>query len=258
MTAQPTHLMTIAMGNACGLPSLSGPPNTTSRASSNRAEVTCPACLRADGDKLRALVWDMLSTMGPSRAALGFAIRAGQLGVRDAGGSPLVPACMHTEAAGITGETAPAAHEDTPRADIGAMRDLETGTTWITWDDQHTPPWTAIADAVSDLSGGTVLIRQYADDDDEEEQAGDDHGRACVIIARDIPAPAPPLKYTAWHQPASLPADPFGASAFRSHAPGCGCPLCEGAIADAADESRRAALELAHEDGDFDNCEPTL
>jgi hypothetical protein len=89
------HLMTIAMGSACGRPSLSGPPNTICRASSNRAEVTCPACLLADGDKLRTLVWDMLSTMGPSREALGFAVRAGKLGVRGPDGRPLVAACMH-------------------------------------------------------------------------------------------------------------------------------------------------------------------
>ena len=148
MSAELMHLMTIEMGFACGVPSVTGTPNSIGCASSNRAEVTCAACLLTDGDKLRALVWDMLSTMGPSREALSFAIRAGQLGVRDPDGRPLVPAC--------------------------------------------------------------------------------------------------------------LPADPVGASAFRSHAPGCGCPLCEGAIADAADEARRDALELAREDGDYDNCEPTL
>ena len=46
-------------------------------------------------DALRTLVWDMLNTMPPSTRALGFAIRAGQLGVTDTEGRPLVPACMH-------------------------------------------------------------------------------------------------------------------------------------------------------------------
>jgi hypothetical protein len=37
--------------------------------------------------------------------------------------------------------------------------------------------------------------------------------------------------------------DPFGASAFRGHGPGCGCPDCEGARRDAADDSDEDAGE---------------
>ena len=46
-------------------------------------------------DKLRTLVWDMLNTMPPSIRAFEFAIRAGELGVTDTEGNPLVPACIH-------------------------------------------------------------------------------------------------------------------------------------------------------------------
>jgi hypothetical protein len=122
------HLMTIEMGAWCGA---SGPGN--GRASSAWREVTCTECLAKRTDWLLALVWDMLQAMPASHEALGFAVRAGRLGVRDEQDRPLAMAC--------------------------------------------------------------------------------------------------------------LPGDPFGASAFHSHAPGCGCPLCEGAIADAADEARRDERE---------------
>lgn len=52
-----------------------------------------PAPVEATADQLRALVWDMLQTMGPSREALGFAVRAGRLGVTDEQGRTLTMAC---------------------------------------------------------------------------------------------------------------------------------------------------------------------
>ena len=45
-------------------------------------------------DGLHALVWEMLQTMPPSRRAFEFAVRAGQLGVTNEEGRPLVPACL--------------------------------------------------------------------------------------------------------------------------------------------------------------------
>jgi hypothetical protein len=44
-------------------------------------------------DALHRLIRDMLGTMAPSPQALGFAVRAGQLGVTDAEGRTLAPAC---------------------------------------------------------------------------------------------------------------------------------------------------------------------
>jgi hypothetical protein len=87
-TPEVMHLMTIEMGAWCGA---SGPGN--GRASSQWREVTCPACTAKGMTWLRALVWDMLDTMPPSREALAFAVRAGRLGVAGPDGRPLVPAC---------------------------------------------------------------------------------------------------------------------------------------------------------------------
>lgn len=82
------HLMTIEMGAWCGA---TGPGN--GRASSQWAEVTCPACKARRVTELLALAWEMLNTMGPGRQALDFAVRAGRLGVTDEQGRPLAMAC---------------------------------------------------------------------------------------------------------------------------------------------------------------------
>lgn len=85
---QSVHLMTIEMGAWCGA---SWPDNA--RASSAWREVTCPDCLAKRVDALKDLVFDMLKTMGPSRQALAFAVRAGRLGVTDEHGRTLAMAC---------------------------------------------------------------------------------------------------------------------------------------------------------------------
>lgn len=57
----------------------------------------------AEKAQLRALVWDMLNTMPASEQALGFAIRAGELGVTGPSGRPLKPACMPDSTTGDDG-----------------------------------------------------------------------------------------------------------------------------------------------------------
>ena len=100
--ADPMHLMTIEMGAWCGA---TGPGN--GRASSQWREVTCTACTAKGMTELRTLAWDMLATMGPSREALAFALRAGRLGVTDEQGRPLAMACARQH----TGPCTPTIHD---------------------------------------------------------------------------------------------------------------------------------------------------
>lgn len=116
------HLMTVDMTAWCGA---TGPGN--GRASSQWREVTCPACTAKRAERLLALVWEMLQTMGPSREALSFAVRAGRLGVTDEQGGPLAMACAPAEeddpaerddVLRIRSETAREAGDDSPGGDL--------------------------------------------------------------------------------------------------------------------------------------------
>lgn len=98
------------------------------------------------------------------------------------------------------------------RWDAGTIENTETGTTWVTWDSRLPPPWTLIAAAVSRLSGGTALVRQYNDGDEDPD------GRSCVVIER-----------AAQQQPADLVAawsrTALGLAALRSGITGLAADL---------------------------------